>query len=1024
MHTPHDLLQYSVVKRDGSRVPFNADRITNAISQAARATQEFEEQEGRKIAAAVVHFVIKSKKAREEISVEEIQDVVEFALMNAGHYRTARAYIVYREKRASARNTENVVVEVEKTFSEYLHQSDWRVHENANQGYSLGGLILNTSGKITANYWLNYIYPKEVRDAHCDGDLHIHDLGMFSGYCAGWSLRQLLEEGFNGVPGKVESSPPRHLETAVAQMVNFLGTLQNEWAGAQAFSSFDTYLAPFIRKDSLQYREVKQAIQQFVFNLNVPSRWGTQCVDEETECLTNNGWKKYNEISKKDTILTFDVQKKQYEYLTPLKVIHYDFDGEMYVLTNRTQEQWITPLHKVVRKKFNMDTYELLEIEKVLELQSPIIIPNSWETNSQKKMNLDMIRLLAWVVAEGNFDTTANRKRISLFQSEKNADHIDEIKGILKRLGYSYHAQRRTMSGFSDVPSVRIRLNEKGSHDIFSFMHKKVVPSIIKTLSVDCIRLFLETYIKGDGSEEESGRIRIYTKDRENFDALQELCVLSGFGSTLYQRKETGVFVLNIIRNKETYIQKIEKRHYKGKVWCPTTRNGTFVARRKGKTFITGNTPFTNITLDWVCPDDMKNKNPIIGGEEQAFTYGECQQEMDLINRVFIEVMTGGDWRGRIFTFPIPTYNITKDFDWDNENAEKLFEMTAKYGIPYFQNFINSNLNPSDVRSMCCRLQLDLRELRIRGGGLFGSAEMTGSVGVVTINLPRIGYLARTRQEFFDRLSRLMDISKQSLEIKRKVVQENIDRGLFPFTKRYLSSLNNHFSTIGLNGMNEACMNMFGKDIATPEGRQFACDVLEYVRKKLADYQEETGVLYNLEATPGEGVTYRFAKEDALRFPGIVQAGTSDAPYYTNSSHLPVSYTEDPFFALEHQDDLQVLYTGGTVLHLFLGERVDDWRACRDFVKKVATNFRLPYFTVTPTFSVCPTHGYISGEVYTCAQCGKECEVWSRIVGYFRPLKQWNKGKKSEFGERLEYTVPESGEVGEKNENILATTTP
>lgn len=710
MHTPHDLLNYSVVKRDGSRVPFNADRIANAISQAANATQEFEEQEGKKIAASVAHFITKSKKAHEEISVEEIQDVVEFALMNTGYYRTARAYIVYREKRTQARNTENVVVEVEKTFSEYLHQSDWRVHENANQGYSLGGLILNTSGKITANYWLNYIYPKEVRDAHCDGDLHIHDLGMFSGYCAGWSLRQLLEEGFNGVPGKVESSPPKHLETAVAQMVNFLGTLQNEWAGAQAFSSFDTYLAPFIKKDSLQYKEVKQSIQQFVFNLNVPSRWGTQ-------------------------------------------------------------------------------------------------------------------------------------------------------------------------------------------------------------------------------------------------------------------------------------------------------------------------TPFTNITLDWVCPDDMKEKHPIIGSEEQVFTYGECQKEMDMINKVFIEVMTAGDWRGRIFTFPIPTYNITKDFDWDNENAEKLFEMTAKYGIPYFQNFINSHLNPSDVRSMCCRLQLDLRELRSRGGGLFGSAEMTGSVGVVTINLPRIGYLSRTKQEFFDRLSRLMDIAKQSLEIKRKVVQENIDRGLFPFTKRYLSSLTNHFSTIGLNGMNEASMNMFGKDIATPEGRQFACDVLEYVRKKLADYQEETGVLYNLEATPGEGVTYRFAKEDAMRFPGIVQAGTSDAPYYTNSSHLPVSYTEDPFFALEHQDDLQVLYTGGTVLHLFLGERVDDWRTCRDFVKKVATNFRLPYFTITPTFSVCPTHGYIRGEVRTCMKCGKECEVWSRIVGYFRPLEQWNRGKKSEFKERLEYIVPESSTATVENKDVSAVLT-
>ena len=683
---------FSVIKRDGQTVEFDAKRIAQAIQKAGDATGEFNPIEARRIADIIVLYVRQRAEKAGQIHVEEIQDIAEFALTTSGHFRTARAYIVYREKRAQARASHGAAIEVEKTITEYLQQSDWRVNANANQGYSLGGMILNTSGKLIANYWLNSVYSKEVREAHTEGDMHIHDLDMFSGYCAGWSLRQLLEEGFNGVPGKVESLPPKHLETAVAQMVNFLGTLQNEWAGAQAFSSFDTLLAPFVRLDHLNPTQVKQCIQQFVFNLNVPSRWGTQ-------------------------------------------------------------------------------------------------------------------------------------------------------------------------------------------------------------------------------------------------------------------------------------------------------------------------TPFTNITLDWVCPEDLREKKPIIAGVEQSFTYGECQAEMDLINRIFIEVMSTGDAKGRIFTFPIPTYNITKDFDWENPNVEPLFEMTAKYGIPYFQNFINSTLNPSDVRSMCCRLQLDLRKLRARGGGLFGSGEMTGSVGVVTINLARIGYLAKSKEDFIQRLTRLMDLSKESLELKRKVVTDNIERGLLPFTKRYLPSLHNHFSTIGLNGMNEAVLNFLDKDIASSEGKAFALEILDVMRQRLADYQEETGHFYNLEATPAEGTTYRFAKEDRLRYPGIVQSGTVDAPYYTNSTHLPVGQTEDALAALDHQDELQTKYTGGTVLHLFLGERVQDWKICRDFVRKVANGYRLPYFTITPTFSICPTHGYLSGEVKQCPSCQTSCEIWSRIVGYFRPVDQWNKGKKSEYADREEYKI-------------------
>jgi ribonucleoside-triphosphate reductase len=679
-----------VIKRSGERVPFDKDRITSAIERAAEASQEFGPPQAHRLTETIVLFVSKMEKTRKEITVEEIQDLVEFSLMTSGYFKTAKRYIVYREKRAQVRDTAQVVVDVDKTINEYLMQTDWRVNENANQGYSLGGMILNTSGKITANYWLNYVYPKEVRDAHVEGDFHLHDLGMFSGYCAGWSLRQLLEEGYNSVAGKVESDPPKHFETALGQMVNFLGTLQNEWAGAQAFSSFDTLLAPYVKNDHLSYEQVYQNVQQFVFNLNVPSRWGMQ-------------------------------------------------------------------------------------------------------------------------------------------------------------------------------------------------------------------------------------------------------------------------------------------------------------------------TPFTNITLDWTVPEDLKNTHPVIAGTQQSFTYADCVIEMDMINKAFIEVMMKGDRKGRVFTFPIPTYNITKEFQWDTENAQLLFEMTAKYGIPYFQNFVNSALNPSDVRSMCCRLQLDLRVLRARGGGLFGSAEMTGSVGVVTINLPRIAYLSKNTASFFEQLGRLMDTAKTSLEIKRKVVQENIDRGLLPYTRRYLPSLRNHFSTIGLNGMNEACLNLLGTDIASEAGTEFAKEVLGFMNDRLIQYQEETGNLYNLEATPAEGVTYRFAKEDHARYPGIVQAGTPDAPYYTNSTHLPVNYTDNPLQALDHQDQLQTKYTGGTVLHLFLGERMNDWKTTAQFVKKVAENYRLPYFTLTPTFSICPKHGYLNGEVRECPTCKATCEIWSRIVGYFRPVEQWNKGKKSEYQERKEY---------------------
>lgn len=648
-------------KRDGRRVQFDPDKIRKAISKAGEASGEFDRFEAELITAQALKVL--SYSYRKGIpGIEQIQDIVEHVLITSNHLKTARAYIVYREQHRKLRQDRKTVVDVSSSVNEYLERADWRINANANQGYSLGGLILNVSGKVIANYWLNHVYSEEIGEAHRNGNLHIHDLDMLSGYCAGWSLRALLNEGFNGVPGKVEASPPKHLSSAVGQMVNFLGTLQNEWAGAQAFSSFDTYLAPFIRVDNLSYDEVLQHIQEFIYNLNVPSRWGTQ-------------------------------------------------------------------------------------------------------------------------------------------------------------------------------------------------------------------------------------------------------------------------------------------------------------------------TPFTNVTFDWVCPEDIRRQKPVIGGVEQDFTYGELQAEMDMINRAFIEVMSRGDAMGRVFTFPIPTYNITHDFPWDHPNTTPLFEMTAKYGIPYFQNFINSDLSPNMVRSMCCRLQLDLRELLKRGNGLFGSAEMTGSIGVVTINCARLGYLSKGNMEtFYSKMDYLLGLAKEALIVKRKVIQRLIDSGLFPYTKRYLGNLRNHFSTIGVNGLNE-CIRNFSQDeydITDERGHIIACQILDHIRDKIVGFQEETGTMFNLEATPAEGTSYRFAKEDKKRFADILQAGTPDAPYYTNSSQIPVGYTDDPFKALTLQETLQGKYTGGTVFHLYMGERLTDAETCKKLVQKTLKQFRIPYITVTPVFSICPKHGYIVGEHKYCSECDRE----------------------------------------------------
>ena len=690
---------YQVVKRDNSIVAFNLQKITAAIKKAFDACKREYTDDIIDLLGLRVTADFEPKIKDHLIQVEDIQDSVESILSQSGYADVAKAYILYRKQHENVRNVSSTILDYKTLVNSYVNVEDWRVKENSTVTYSVGGLILSNSGAITANYWLSEIYDKEVADAHRNGDIHLHDLSMLTGYCAGWSLKQLIQEGLGGIPGKITSAPAKHLATLCNQMVNFLGIMQNEWAGAQAFSSFDTYLAPFVKADNLTYDQTKKCIESFIYGVNTPSRWGTQA-------------------------------------------------------------------------------------------------------------------------------------------------------------------------------------------------------------------------------------------------------------------------------------------------------------------------PFSNITLDWTVPNDLKDLPAIVGGKEMDFTYGDCKREMDMVNKAFIEVMIEGDAQGRGFQYPIPTYSITKEFDWsDTENNRLLFEMTAKYGTPYFSNYINSDMQPSDVRSMCCRLRLDLRELRKKSGGFFGSGESTGSVGVVTINLPRIAYLAKDEADFYARLDHLMDVAARSLKTKRTVITNLLDAGLYPYTKRYLGSFDNHFSTIGLIGMNEVGLNAnwLRADLTHAETQKFAKEVLNHMRDRLSDYQEEYGDLYNLEATPAESTTYRFAKHDRERYPDIITAAKEgDTPYYTNSSHLPVGYTEDIFSALDIQDELQTLYTSGTVFHAFLGEKLPDWKAAANLVRKIAENYELPYYTLSPTYSVCKDHGYISGEQFTCPICGNKTEVYSRITGYYRPVQNWNEGKTQEFKDRKLYDLTKS----------------
>lgn len=1408
-----------VRKRSGQLVEFEAEKIRNAIAKAFEAVNE----QRTDLVDQVTAHVIAELPDQEIFGIEFIQDAVERSLVEFNLYSVSKAYILYRNQHTDMRKL-GFILGSNEVVDNYIHLLDWRVKENSNMSYSMQGLNNHISTVITGNYWLSKLYPEKIRKHHETGDFHIHDLGTLGAYCCGWDLPDLLKRGFGGVSGKLESKPAKRLRTALGQIVNFFYTLQGESAGAQAFSNFDTYLAPFVYYEKLSYEEVKQAMQEFVFNMNVPTRVGFQCMSEDTVILTPAGWKKHNELKEGDVIRTFNIKTGGLEDKPIRRLFAKHYKGKMYNLRNRIQDQLITPEHRVVRKLFSTKKprFVLEPIEDVVKLKSKIIIPLTGKnTRFDSPMRDDEIRLLAWVISEGTAEQPTNKHRqsgrITIYQSEsKNASYCREITKMLDALSLSYAFSRVRGTEYNpDGTMCRWRLNANSSRRVHAYFGDKFdirfVPECVKNLSKRQARLFIDTYRKADGQKE---RFRISVSNKRVLAGIQQILVDAEYGFTSVNRGKTiagkkDIFVLSVVEHPETYVDKITEIDYNGIVWCPNTDNETVVAMRNGKVFVTGNTPFTNLTLDLVCPKNLRSVPAIVGGKEQEKTLGEFQKEMDLLNKVFIEVMMEGDAKGRIFTFPIPTYNITKDFDWENPAWEGLWAMTAKYGIPYFANFVNSDMSPDDARSMClhpdeellvrenghiqrttigelveargvdgwapctekiealslnsdyksewapiknflkvreqgmrlirtrdgkfarysmhhplmvltpngleqklakdvvlgdylvslktaeqalpkekrlmghlvldeklafllgfftadgnylfkhktksllgmqlslnekdvelqdkikklvkelfsyamkekkdprynthylflyrkelaslffslgfrkygrlpnsifdspkeviqafldgffagdgyakrqeihindkilvrdlsllysivgvpntikfrnnsqalylqhakapqnvigqpshcisdlvpgflakstyvvpglnknrmiglatlqkynattalseklassdvypvrvmeiqefgnvqefydieleknnifvhslgivshncCRLRLDNRELRKRGGGLFGANPLTGSIGVVTLNLPRLAYLAKTKETFYPMLAEWMGDARDSLVIKRKILEHYTMLGLYPYSKHFLEQIfeqtktywSNHFSTIGLIGMNECLLNLIGKPIATPEGKQLAEQILDFMRNKISDFQEQTNSLFNLEATPAEGASYRLARIDKAEFPDIKVANEQfwcqdhcTAPYYSNSSHLPVNYTHDVFEALDNQDSLQTKYTGGTVLHIFVGEKKPSSQGVKELVRTIAHNYHLPYFTLTPTFSVCPSHGYMPGEQQSCPQCKAPCEVYSRIVGYFRPIQNWNAGKRSEFGDRLLYEL-------------------
>ena len=1013
-----------IVKRDGRVVSFDEAKITTAIWKAMRAVGDPDESAAKRLAERVTQL-LDERFVGELPTVEEIQDLVEDVLIAAGYTRTAKAYILYRKQHADVREMYGLLTEI-PIVENYLNDCDWRVRENSNMTYSLQGLNTHITDKVISRYWLTKIYPEEIRQTHEHGDFHIHDLGTLGAYCVGWDLHDLLLRGFRGVRGKIEARPAKHFRVALLQIVNFMYTLQGESAGAQAFSNLDTYLAPFIRADHLSYKDVKQHLQEFVYNMNVPTRVGFQCMSQDTEILGSDGWKRHDEVREGDSIATFNIEKGYIEYLPVKRLFAREYSGKMYNLKNRISDQLISPEHRVVRRKFYSDEYVLETIEDVVKLKSPFIVPVGSDGNvrGDASVDEDVIRLIAWVIAEGTLDASGRGNgRISIYQSRtKSPDEYEEILSICHSLGLEY--TERTQEGLGKACNV-LRFNADSTRKILGYFNSdkergiKFIPDAILGLDTESSRLFLETYVRGDGYDS----CKIVTTSEAIRDGLLQVAVNAGYGVTVHVRKPDNTlskkdkYIIRLIRHKDTYINRVEEVEYEGVIWCPNTDNETVIARRNGKVFITGNTPFTNITLDLEVPRYMRGEPVIIGGKLQDTVYGDYQHEMDFFNRAFAEVMLDGDMHERPFTFPIPTYNITEEFDWDNENLRPVWEMTAKYGIPYFSNFIGSDMKPEDARSMCCRLRIDNRELRKRGGGLFGANPLTGSIGVVTINMPRLGYLTKDEAEFFDQLGNLMELAKESLIIKRKTLEVLTEKGLYPYSKFYLQRIKkseggywkNHFSTIGLIGMNEALLNLYGISIAEEEGHAFALKTLDFMRSRLGAFQEETGSIFNLEATPAEGASYRLAKKDLERYPDIRiynrEHYGGETPYYTNSTHLPVGLAKDLFAALELQDPLQTCYTGGTVFHAFLGERMPSPEATKRLVRKIAETFHLPYYTLTPTFSICPAHGYLAGEQKSCPTCKTPAEVYSRIVGYLRPVEQWNDGKRAEFADRKTYST-------------------
>jgi len=980
-------------KRDGSVVFFQVSKIEEAIWKAVKAVGGKNKDRAKEIADLVVEKLSKIHGEHGIPEVEEVQDLIEKILIEEGHAKVAKAFILYRQSHDELRNVKGLFDTIE-AVDDYIGLNDWMVKENSNMGYSLQGLNNYIATKIISNYWMRRIYPEAIRKAHEGGDIHIHDLGTLGAYCVGWDLKDLLTVGFKGVKGKVESKPPKHLRTALMQMVNFFYTLQGETAGAQAFSNFDTLLAPFVRYDNLEYKEVKQIMQEFVFNLAVPTRVGFQCMSEDTEILTPNGWVGHDGLKEGDIIKTFNLERGEIEDSPVRKMFSRQYKGVMYNLKNRIQDQLISPGHRVVRKKFGDGGYVLEEVEDVMKKKSPFIIPVSGK-NLRKDVNIsdEEIKLLAWIIAEGTIENSSqkhrNCKRVTIYQSEiKNPTKYKDIVSLLNFFNLNYSVKDSCPAFGDSVKMIRLDASSsKKIHKMFGVDNcVSFIPEKLCNLSARQSKLFLDTYLKADGFE----NCKIATTNKDILDGLQRICVSAEYGFTVLARNPTIgtklIYVLRLIRHSETYIQKVQKVNYNGVIWCPNTDNETVIARRNGKVFITGNTPFTNITMDLDFPSYMANEHVIVGGQPQMETYKDFKEEMRMINRAFAECMLEGDATGQVFTFPIPTYNITKDFDFNNSDYDLIWEMTAKYGIPYFSNFVNSDMKPEDARSMCCRLRLDQTELRKRGGGLFGANPQTGSIGVVTINMARLGYVSSNEDDFISRLDRLMELAKESLEIKRSTIENFTTMGLYPYTKFYLRQVHqrfgeywkNHFATIGLLGMNEAILNfMPGEDITTEKGRNFALKILDFMRDRLSEYQEETGNIYNLEATPGEGTTYRFARIDKKRFGRIIVANedaynTKNAqPYYTNSSQLPVGFTNDVFEALDIQDELQCKYTGGTVFHTFVGEKMDV-NSVKNMIKKISNNYHLPYFTLTPTFSICPIHGYLSGEHEYCPKCDLE----------------------------------------------------